>query len=61
MTDTPPAAPPAPPAPADVPRVVSSRFDVLDAHTMAGYESSGSFPGYQVIRTVLETLRRRAE
>ena len=42
------------PNPSDIPRVVSSRFDVMDAHTMDGYRNSGSYPGYQVIRSVLE-------
>ncbi|MFI5043936.1 MAG: NADH-quinone oxidoreductase subunit NuoF [Acidimicrobiales bacterium] len=42
------------PNPSDIPRVVSSRFDVMDAHTMDGYANSGSYPGYQVIRSVLE-------
>ena len=37
-----------------VPAVVSSRFGVMDGHTMDGYTSSGSYKGYEAIRQVLE-------
>jgi NADH-quinone oxidoreductase subunit F len=37
-----------------VPAVVSSRFGVMDGHTMAGYTSSGSYKGYEALRQVLE-------
>jgi NADH-quinone oxidoreductase subunit F len=36
-----------------VPHMVSSRWDVLDGHTLEGYRSSGSYPGYESIRAVL--------
>jgi NADH-quinone oxidoreductase subunit F len=45
-------APPVP-APADVPRIVSSRFDVPDAHTLDGYRASGSYAGYESLRAAL--------
>ena len=38
----------------DVPRMVSSRWDVLDGHTLEGYRRSGSYPGYESIRRALE-------
>ncbi len=37
----------------DVPKVVSSRFDVADGHTLDGYTRSGSFEGYAALRRVL--------
>ena len=37
-----------------VPRIVTSRWASEDAHTLAGYESSGSYRGYAGIRTALE-------
>ena len=37
-----------------VPAIVSSRFGVDGAHTIDGYRNSGSYTGYQAIRSVLE-------
>ncbi len=37
-----------------VPAIVSSRFGVEGAHTIDGYRDSGSYTGYQAIRSVLE-------
>jgi NADH-quinone oxidoreductase subunit F len=34
--------------------MVSSRWDVLDGHTLEGYRRSGSYPGYESIRRALE-------
>ncbi len=34
-------------------RIVSSRFDVLDAHTLDGYRASGSYEGYAGLRRAL--------
>ena len=45
---------PAQPTADGVPAIVSSRFGVDDAHTIDGYRGSGSYPGYQAIRSVLE-------
>ncbi len=42
------------PQAAAVPRMVSSRWDVLDGHTLEGYRRSGSYPGYESIRRALE-------
>jgi NADH-quinone oxidoreductase subunit F len=36
------------------PRIVSSRFDVADGHTLEGYRRSGSYPGYDGLRRALE-------
>ena len=38
----------------DIPRIVSSRWDAPDAHTLDGYRRSGSYEGYAAIRRVLE-------
>ena len=46
MTDTPTSG-------VDVPKIVSSRWDVLDAHTLAGYRQSGSYAGYEGLRKAL--------
>lgn len=40
-------------ATADVPRIVTSRWDTLDAHTLDGYRRSGSYPGYESLRAAL--------
>ena len=45
---------PAQPTADGVPAIVSSRFGVEGAHTIEGYRGSGSYPGYQAIRKVLE-------
>lgn len=37
-----------------VPQVVSSRWDVLDAHTLDGYRNSGSYKGYSGIAAALQ-------
>ncbi len=37
----------------EVPKVVSSRFDVDDGHTLHGYTQSGSFEGYAALRRAL--------
>src|SRR5690606_6117370 len=37
-----------------VPAIVSSRFGVEGAHTLDGYRSSGSYPGYESLRAALE-------
>jgi NADH-quinone oxidoreductase subunit F len=37
----------------DVPQIVSSRWDVADGHTLAGYQRSGSFGGYDGLRKAL--------
>lgn len=37
-----------------VPQVVSSRWDVLDAHTLDGYKNSGSYAGYSGIAAALQ-------
>ena len=50
---TTPSANTASPDTAGVPRIVSSRFDVERSHTIEGYRSSGSYPGYQSIRAAL--------
>jgi NADH-quinone oxidoreductase subunit F len=34
--------------------MVSSRWDVLDGHTLEGYRRSGSYPGYESIRRALD-------
>jgi NADH-quinone oxidoreductase subunit F len=44
---------PTPDATAEVPRVVSSRFDVLDSHLINTYRHSGSFGGYEGIAAAL--------
>ena len=33
---------------------VSSRFDVLDGHTIAGYQDSGTYRGYDGIKAALQ-------
>jgi NADH-quinone oxidoreductase subunit F len=38
----------------DTPLIVSSRFDVPDAHTLDVYRTSGSFPGYAGLAAALE-------
>jgi NADH-quinone oxidoreductase subunit F len=38
---------------AGVPRIVSSRFDVLDGHTIDGYRASGTYAGYEGIARAL--------
>jgi NADH-quinone oxidoreductase subunit F len=38
----------------DAPQIVSSRWDVLDAHTIDGYRASGSYEGYAGLRRALE-------
>ncbi len=38
----------------DAPRIVSSRWDVLDAHTLEGYRASGSYGGYRGLAAALE-------
>lgn len=44
------------PAMADgTPRVVSSRWTDTDAHTIDGYRRTGSYPGYESIRTALKS------
>ncbi|HPB46116.1 MAG: NADH-quinone oxidoreductase subunit NuoF [Microthrixaceae bacterium] len=43
----------------NVPQVVSSRWDVLDAHTLEGYKRSGSYEGYSGIAKAL--TRRPSE
>ncbi len=37
----------------EVPAIVSSRFGVEGAHTLEGYRSSGSYPGYEGLRAAL--------
>jgi NADH-quinone oxidoreductase subunit F len=37
-----------------VPQIVSSRFEVMDGHTLDGYKSSGSYLGYEGLRRALE-------
>jgi NADH-quinone oxidoreductase subunit F len=36
------------------PLIVSSRFDAIDGHTIDGYRSTGSYPGYASLPKVLE-------
>ncbi len=43
-----------PAGPAEVPAIVSSRFDVADGHTLDGYRASGSYQGYQGLRAALD-------
>jgi len=38
----------------DVPQIVTSRWDVLDGHTLDGYKASGSYEGYAGLRRALE-------
>lgn len=42
----------------DVPRIVSSRWDVPDAHTLDGYRASGGYEGYAGLRAALATSPR---
>jgi len=37
----------------EVPQIVSSRWDVLDGHTLDGYRRSGSYEGYSGMRAAL--------
>ncbi len=37
----------------EMPRIVSSRWDVADGHTLDGYRRSGSYAGYEGIRRAL--------
>lgn len=37
----------------EVPQIVSSRWDVLDGHTLDGYRRSGSYEGYSGLRAAL--------
>jgi len=39
---------------APTPLIVSSRFDATDGHTIDGYRSTGSYPGYASLPKVLE-------
>ena len=36
-----------------VPQIVTSRWDVLDAHTLEGYQASGSYEGYAGLRAAM--------
>ncbi len=36
------------------PRIVSSRFDEPQGHTLEGYRSTGSYRGYEGLRAVLD-------
>ncbi len=40
-------------AAASTPRIVSSRFDEPNGHTIDGYRTTGSYPGYEAIRSAL--------
>jgi NADH-quinone oxidoreductase subunit F len=41
-------------ATAEVPRIVSSRFDATDGHTLDGYRRTGSYAGYEGLRAALD-------
>jgi NADH-quinone oxidoreductase subunit F len=41
-------------ATAEVPRIVSSRFDATDGHTLDGYSRTGSYAGYEGLRAALD-------
>jgi len=41
-------------ATAEVPRIVSSRFDAEGGHTLDGYRSTGSYSGYEGLRAALD-------
>ena len=38
----------------EVPRIVTSRWDTLDAHTIDGYRRSGAYEGYAGIKAALD-------
>jgi NADH-quinone oxidoreductase subunit F len=41
-------------ATAEVPRIVSSRFDATEGHTLDGYRRTGSYAGYEGLRAALD-------